>query len=324
MEQLRSQGLQVGGALTARSDTARGDSYDLVNQESGTRVLLAQRDTTPDICDLRFDESAFEHAERWCRAPGLNVVLIELGKIEASGRGLWPTFAHLMCGPPRLVLAVVRPEVLADIGLRLPEPVAWLDLTGERHGAGERSINLDVFVHRLSESARPAGVFGVRGHSDSGKTRLIEQLLPCLNARGLRVATVKHASHELALDVPGKDSRRHAEAGASRVLLIGPSSASLFVHRDSPAELQPWLPFLSADADLVLVEGYKKTPMPHVEIRATQGATWSLEQTMCQGQQSWVLNRPSGDGDLEYPEALLLELTQAIAERLVGNGSSDG
>ena len=62
-------------------------------------------------------------------------------------------------------------------------------------------------------------VFGFAGWSGSGKTTVIEQIIPLLREHGLRVSLVKHAHHEFEIDQPGKDSWRHRQAGCSEVLI---------------------------------------------------------------------------------------------------------
>ncbi len=59
-------------------------------------------------------------------------------------------------------------------------------------------------------------VIGLAGWSGAGKTTLLVRLIPVLRARGLRVATLKHAHHDFDVDQPGKDSFRHREAGPPR------------------------------------------------------------------------------------------------------------
>jgi molybdopterin-guanine dinucleotide biosynthesis protein B len=104
---------------------------------------------------------------------------------------------------------------------------------------------------------------GVVGWSGSGKTTLIELLIPELRARGMRVSTIKHAHHRLALDRPGKDSHRHAEAGAEEVILATEAGFALFSKAQTrPAALLARL----APVDLVLVEGFKNDPIPKLEV----------------------------------------------------------
>ena len=60
---------------------------------------------------------------------------------------------------------------------------------------------------------------GFIGYSNSGKTTLIEKLIPIFRARGLAVSAVKNAHHGFDMDRPGKDSFRYREAGAQQVLI---------------------------------------------------------------------------------------------------------
>ncbi|MFA7666932.1 MAG: molybdopterin-guanine dinucleotide biosynthesis protein B [Burkholderiaceae bacterium] len=110
-------------------------------------------------------------------------------------------------------------------------------------------------------------VFGFAGWSGAGKTTLIEGLIPRLVGRGMKVSLLKHAHHGFDLDQPGKDSFRHRQAGASEVL-IGSARRWALMHelRD---EAEPALAQLLArlsPCDLVLVEGYKRAPIPKLEV----------------------------------------------------------
>ncbi len=107
---------------------------------------------------------------------------------------------------------------------------------------------------------------GIVGRSGSGKTTLIERLLPLLRADGLRVSTVKRTHHPVDLDPPGKDSRRHREAGAEEVLLVGERRWALLRETpDAPPPLSALLCRL-APVDLVLVEGFGDAAGPRLEL----------------------------------------------------------
>lgn len=96
------------------------------------------------------------------------------------------------------------------------------------------------------------------GDSDVGKTALLEQLISALEARGLAVGAVKHASHGFDADRPGKDSHRLYASGAQAVALIGGSQIATFTRRDPEQResLREALAALPTDLDAVLVEGF--------------------------------------------------------------------
>lgn len=117
-------------------------------------------------------------------------------------------------------------------------------------------------------------IFGLAGWSGSGKTSLAEQLITELAGRGLKVATIKHAHHNFDADIEGKDSWRHRKAGAQQVLVSSARRSALFTEYPQQAT-EPGLADLLArlaPADLVLIEGFKRDPVPKLEIwRASVG-----------------------------------------------------
>ena len=101
----------------------------------------------------------------------------------------------------------------------------------------------------------------------------IVKLIPELNRRGLSVSTIKHAHHNFDLDQPGKDSYEHRAAGAEEVLVASANRVALMRElRGAPEPSLPELLLLLKDVDLVLVEGFKRDPLPKIEIfRAGNG-----------------------------------------------------
>jgi molybdopterin-guanine dinucleotide biosynthesis adapter protein len=115
-------------------------------------------------------------------------------------------------------------------------------------------------------------LISIVGKSGVGKTTLIEKLLAQFNARNVRVVVVKHHAHTSPVDVPGKDTFRFAEAGASVVIVSSPAEIARFErvpHELTLAEIAARVD----DADLILTEGFKREVAPKLEVvRAELGA----------------------------------------------------
>ena len=117
-----------------------------------------------------------------------------------------------------------------------------------------------------SSSHRPP-ILAVVGWSNSGKTTLIERLIPVLSAKGYKIATIKHDAHRIDIDTEGKDSWRHRKAGAQAVVLVSPN----IVFHTEVVTTQPTLEeirdrYLSGDVDLILAEGFKQAAVPKIEV----------------------------------------------------------
>jgi len=110
-------------------------------------------------------------------------------------------------------------------------------------------------------------VFGFAGWSGSGKTTLIEQLIPRFVSQGVIVSLVKHAHHEFDIDRPGKDSYRHREAGCQEVMITSAVRWALIheLRGDRELTLADAIARLSP-CDLVLVEGFKTSTIPKLEV----------------------------------------------------------
>jgi len=115
-----------------------------------------------------------------------------------------------------------------------------------------------------SEMHAPPPIVSIVGKSNSGKTTLIERLIPALSARGYRIGTIKHSHRDIDLDRPGKDSYRHKDAGAEAVMVAGPGRVALVkdVVDAQPDDLVGYF----KDMDLIMTEGYKRTANPKIEV----------------------------------------------------------
>ncbi len=115
------------------------------------------------------------------------------------------------------------------------------------------------------------------GNSDTGKTTLIEKLVPDLKRRGYTVGTVKHTHHGFKMDERGKDTWRHQAAGADTVVAVSPNRIAV-VKISQEDTLEAALPYLD-DRDIVLVEGFKGGNCPKIEIfrKDTAGRPVCLE-----------------------------------------------
>jgi molybdopterin-guanine dinucleotide biosynthesis protein B len=116
-------------------------------------------------------------------------------------------------------------------------------------------------------------VIGLAGWSGAGKTTLLTRVIPHFLKEGLRVSVIKHAHHKFDVDVPGKDSWLHRQAGAEEVLVSSDTRWAL-MHELRGAR-EPRLPELlrkMSPVDLVVVEGYKSEPHRKIEVhRAANG-----------------------------------------------------
>lgn len=109
------------------------------------------------------------------------------------------------------------------------------------------------------------------GRSNSGKTTLIERLIPELIQAGYRVATIKHAGHGFDLDTEGKDSWRHKRAGASSVIVVSKGSLAMFADVDDDIKVEELRDrFVDRQIDLIIAEGWKSEGYPKVVVLRDQ------------------------------------------------------
>ncbi|MEN8008297.1 MAG: molybdopterin-guanine dinucleotide biosynthesis protein B [Candidatus Krumholzibacteriota bacterium] len=113
----------------------------------------------------------------------------------------------------------------------------------------------------------PAVAFVAR--SGTGKTTLVEWLIGEIRARGYRIGALKHDAHRFEIDRPGKDSARFTEAGAEIMVLVSDDTVAMVQKPDRPPKLDNLLRLWFNEMDLVLVEGYKTSDLPKIEVHRT-------------------------------------------------------
>lgn len=103
-------------------------------------------------------------------------------------------------------------------------------------------------------------IYAISGYKNSGKTTLLEQLIPALSKKGYQVAVVKHDGHDFSCDIPETDSYRHKQAGAFGVAVF--SSKRIFITREYSDPNEQMLFKAFPDADVILIEGLKHSTYP--------------------------------------------------------------
>jgi molybdopterin-guanine dinucleotide biosynthesis protein MobB len=110
-------------------------------------------------------------------------------------------------------------------------------------------------------------ILSIVGRKHAGKTTLLVALAAEYARKGRRVMTMKHASHPAVVDRPGTDSHRHfTEGKAERTLLVSPELRVSFERRKDDTDPIALARQYFADADIVLVEGFKSAALPKIEV----------------------------------------------------------
>ncbi|MDF2570508.1 MAG: mobB: molybdopterin-guanine dinucleotide biosynthesis protein [Sporomusa sp.] len=108
-------------------------------------------------------------------------------------------------------------------------------------------------------------VISIVGRSNSGKTTYLEKLIAELKCRGVRVAVIKHHHHDFEIDQPGKDTWRHAQAGADVVCLAAPHKVAMIRKTDHELPLDQVVGYID-NVDIIFTEGYKQESKPKIEV----------------------------------------------------------
>jgi molybdopterin-guanine dinucleotide biosynthesis protein B len=157
------------------------------------------------------------------------------------------------------VARVPFPDTAPFFNINTPDE--WERARRRHGGAG------DALPARQEPERHTGGpvVLGVVGRPNSGKTTLIERLIPEFTGRGLRVGAVKRVAR-LDIDVPGKDSWRHSRAGADAYTVASASRLAFVARRDEEATLGEIVARYFGGYDIVVCEGYRREAPDVVEV----------------------------------------------------------
>jgi molybdopterin-guanine dinucleotide biosynthesis protein MobB len=182
--------------------------------------------------------------------------------------------------------------------------------TDARGGAGAAGSRAGWPGERSSRAREEPAVLGVVGRPGSGKTTLIERLIPEFTGRGLRVGAVKRVAR-LDIDVPGKDSWRHSRTGCEAYAVGSPSKVAFVARRQAEATLQEIVARFFSGYDVVICEGYRREA-PHVVEIFRAGAGY--ESMVCAPDEPLAL---ATDAGLAHPHRFGLDAAPALARFLM-------
>lgn len=112
-------------------------------------------------------------------------------------------------------------------------------------------------------------IISIIGYKKSGKTRLIEGLVPELKKRGYSVGTIKHTCHELKpedVDRKGTDTYQHQICGAETIVLSSSNKIMMVKELKSSLSIDEIRKRYLGGLDFILTEGYKFDDKPKIEV----------------------------------------------------------
>jgi molybdopterin-guanine dinucleotide biosynthesis protein B len=121
------------------------------------------------------------------------------------------------------------------------------------------------WVEDQAEGKEPP-IVSIVGKSESGKTMLMEQLIAEFKKRGYKIAALKHCHGGMEIDHPGKDSWRYNQAGSDAVGISSPDKLAFIKNLDRELTIQEIVSIIGPDYDLILVEGFKRSRLPKIEV----------------------------------------------------------
>ena len=141
---------------------------------------------------------------------------------------------------------------------------------------------------------------------------MLERLIPALKRKGLRVGAVKHDAHRFDIDHRGKDSHRLTAAGADTMVITSVEKLAMVKRHAASPPIEELLERYFSDIDLVLVEGFRGSSLPKIEVHRKE----FRRELICRGERNDpALAAVASDEPLELDVRVLdLNDPEAIAE----------
>lgn len=150
-----------------------------------------------------------------------------------------------------------------------------------RNAARATRQQFTMFLHKGIIMRTP--IVCIVGKKKSGKTTLLEKLIPALRRHGISVGTVKHDTHGFDIDHEGKDTWRHRKAGAETVVISSPSQVAVIRQVPEEPDLDTIARDYFGDRDLILTEGFFNSAKPKIEVFRPETHT----QPLCGPDNAW-------------------------------------
>ncbi len=140
-------------------------------------------------------------------------------------------------------------------------------------------------------------VIALVGKPDSGKTTMLEALIPILRGHGFQVGTIKHHVHAFEMDTPGKDTWRHKQAGAAIIALSSPTAVGVIRDVKGDSTVADLVDRYFNEVDLVIAEGYKHSNLPKIEVHRTAVA----ESPLAHRDATWIAMVSDAESEDDIP-----------------------
>ena len=150
-------------------------------------------------------------------------------------------------------------------------------------------------------------IISIVGKAESGKTTLIERLIPELKRRGYKVGTVKHAFHGFEIDKKGKDSWRHKNAGADTVVTVSKERIVINKDNNNNEQLDSIARYFYG-VDIIITEGFKRENKPKIEVFRKA----RHDEPACIGDNNLIALVTDDDIDLNVPKFAHEDITGLV------------